>query len=116
MVRAALVILFAISGCSFPKDSTSVEDAVKATLRDPNSAQFQNFEFNEDRSVCGEVNARNAYGGMVGFQPFAVVDEVVFLYSPVNSFEQSVPIINHCSARIDGIVYAMRKEAAQSEY
>lgn len=63
-----------------------VEDALAHDrLRDPASAQFRgvhvayhacpaNFDCHKDPSplwaVCGEVNAKNGYGGYVGFEPF----------------------------------------------
>jgi hypothetical protein len=48
-------------------------------LRDPQSAQFRNVvtkSIAENRllMVCGEVNAKNAYGGYVGFQRFVYVE------------------------------------------
>lgn len=43
--------------------------AVIATLKDPSSAQFRNVVL-KGGAVCGEVNAKNAFGGYVGFQHF----------------------------------------------
>ena len=52
----------------------TVEAAVRRQLRDPDSARFERVEMRVDakgaRTVCGLVNARNAYGGYVGAQPF----------------------------------------------
>lgn len=42
-----------------------IERAVKARLRDPDSAQFKHL-----RNGCGYVNSRNGFGGMVGDTPF----------------------------------------------
>lgn len=42
-------------------------ELVKRSLRDPDSAQFRNVS-----GGCGEVNAKNAYGAMAGFEPFYV--------------------------------------------
>jgi hypothetical protein len=49
------------------------EDAVREKLRDPSSAQFRNVRLNSLSSseVCGEVNAKNAFGGYIGFVRFA---------------------------------------------
>lgn len=48
--------------------------AVVNKLRDPSSAQFRNVRriehSNGSTMFCGEVNGRNAYGGMSGFQRF----------------------------------------------
>lgn len=42
-------------------------ELVKRSLRDPDSAKFRNVA-----GSCGEVNAKNAYGAMAGFEPFHV--------------------------------------------
>ena len=58
---------------------TDAKDAILYNLKDPSSAKFRNirgiqvkWEKNiEDRLwICGEVNARNSYGGYTGFTPF----------------------------------------------
>lgn len=52
----------------------AAQDRVRAVLKDPESARFQNLSiktFEGERVVCGQVNAKNAYGGYVGFTRFA---------------------------------------------
>ena len=53
---------------------TAARQAVTDKLRDPSSAQFRNVRriehSNGSTMFCGEVNGRNAYGGMSGFQRF----------------------------------------------
>ena len=51
---------------------------VTAQLKDPTSAQFQGVKLNSESSAaCGQFNAKNSFGGFVGFQEFiATVDEV----------------------------------------
>lgn len=50
------------------------KDSVRAKIRDPDSAQFRGTFFNRNRDgipfACGEVNAKNAMGGMTGYQRF----------------------------------------------
>lgn len=52
------------------------KDAVRNSLRDPSSAKFQNVKVyrplpgQDTPIVCGEVNSKNAFGGMTGFQGF----------------------------------------------
>lgn len=42
-------------------------------LKDPGSVQFRNVQqFKRTGAVCGEFNARNSFGGYVGFAPFGV--------------------------------------------
>lgn len=48
--------------------------AVTALLRDPASAEFRGVYFRENPNsapvTCGEVNAKNGFGGMAGYQRF----------------------------------------------
>lgn len=47
--------------------------AVKARLRDGESAEFRNDQIGKaagSEIVCGEVNSRNGFGGMTGFQRY----------------------------------------------
>ena len=44
--------------------------AVSANLKDPESAQFRNIRETTPGFLCGEVNAKNAMGGYVGFKRF----------------------------------------------
>lgn len=52
------------------------KEAVRAGLKDPDSAKFQNFftskyEYNGSRlTTCGEVNAKNSLGGYTGFKRY----------------------------------------------
>ena len=52
----------------------AARQAVTDKVRDPSSAQFRNVRriehSNGSTMFCGEVNGRNAYGGMSGFQRF----------------------------------------------
>lgn len=53
---------------------TAARQSVLSELRDPSSAQFRNVRriqhANGTTMFCGEVNARNGYGGMAGFKRF----------------------------------------------
>ena len=56
------------------------------SMRDPASATFRsvfiqkriNPKTGEHVALCGEVNARNAYGGLTGFQKFMLVGDQVY--------------------------------------
>jgi len=56
------------------KHTRLVEDGVKLTLKDPNSAMFRGFKASiSDKgvvTVCGFVNAKNSFGGYTGYYPF----------------------------------------------
>ena len=61
-----------------------VREAVKERLKDPESAQFRKFRKVSDGEICGEVNAKNSYGGYTGFSAFiyfvkddrAIIDQI----------------------------------------
>lgn len=62
---AALALL---AGCS---DSSAARDAVKAGLKDPDSAEFGAIDVREGpggKWACVTVNARNSFGGYTGDQ------------------------------------------------
>lgn len=46
------------------------EKYVKAKLKDPDSAQFQNQFIGTKDAACGEVNAKNSFGGYIGFKRY----------------------------------------------
>ncbi len=47
-------------------------EAVKGQLRDPGSAEFRGLRLADQNTVCGEVNAKNGFGGYSGWQSFVV--------------------------------------------
>lgn len=73
---------FALAACGLLDGSRSVkseaQQAVKSLLKDPDSATFRNVQIRErgnidgqdQKLVCGEVNARGPMGGYVGYTRF----------------------------------------------
>ncbi len=61
------------------KDVAAVQDAVRARLKDPGSAQFGRAPLSAARNpngsiaVCGLVNSKNSFGGYSGARPFFAV-------------------------------------------
>jgi len=71
----SLTVALAIAGAtnSHAADfAASGKSAVLHDLKDARSAMFRNT-FVNGSSFCGEVNARNSYGGYVGYQRFIAV-------------------------------------------
>ena len=58
------------------REAISVLEAkTAASLKDPGSAQFRKLELKLSRTIlCGEVNAKNGFGGYVGFRPFVTTE------------------------------------------
>ena len=92
MRKSVLVVSLVLVGCTTaeqspppvvkattPRALTSaekavVEEGVRKSLKDPNSAMFGPMaaaqEDEKNTWVCGYVNARNSYGGYTGDKPF----------------------------------------------
>lgn len=51
----------------------AVKMLVSSTLKDPDSARFRGVKAKWG-TVCGEVNAKNSYGGYVGYRRFYAID------------------------------------------
>lgn len=57
---------------------------IKSALRDPGSAKFRNTKliyWQSNHIVCGEVNAKNAFGGLTGFNYFVYSDPLMRISS-----------------------------------
>lgn len=61
LTAIALVIL---TGCGVESE---LQNSVKSTLVDPDSAKFGQYKIINNRA-CYEVNAKNGYGGYTGMQ------------------------------------------------
>lgn len=53
------------------------EKYVKAKLKDPDSAQFQNQFIGIKGAPCGEVNSKNSFGGYTGFKRYISVGDAM---------------------------------------
>ncbi|MGH8123618.1 MAG: hypothetical protein ACREPT_12700 [Rudaea sp.] len=63
-----------LSACGVADDFGNDKKLVADSMKDPSSVQFRNMRRKNDsyNIVCGEVNAKNGYGGYVGFVPFEI--------------------------------------------
>ena len=58
---SVLFILLSLTGCS---EQSSIENAVRENLRDPESAQFKNTVVSKNSTqACVEWNSKNSFGG-----------------------------------------------------
>ncbi len=92
-MRAFLIAAIALTGCSGPspeieKDSNdsamimAAQEMVRATLKDPASAEFRNDrigQFQGKSVACGEVNANNSFGGKTGFKRYVAANELAVI-------------------------------------
>ena len=68
-VLAAVVSAQAHADKPSPRVERMVKEAVREVLKDPQSAQFESldtFVIAGRRTTCGQVNAKNSYGGYTG--------------------------------------------------
>jgi hypothetical protein len=80
-VRADLVAgASSNSGLKAPAMIAKAKRLLLSELKDPDSAKFRNIRMQEAdgaKFVCGEMNAKNSYGGYVGFTPFLTNGDTV---------------------------------------
>lgn len=78
MKQIILAIILSLIGLEIYADNTTlinqVKREVRSQLKDPSSARFDYVyvvtTISGVKAVCGEVNAKNSYGGYTGFTPF----------------------------------------------
>jgi len=54
-------------------DIELLKTAMQSSLKDADSAKFQNIRFGKgehESTICGEINAKNSYGAYGGFKTF----------------------------------------------
>lgn len=72
------------------------EDAIRAMLKDPESAKFSDVRANASM-VCGKVNAKNSYGGYPGSKRFYVTDSKAIVESDDPEIQRIVePVFSLC--------------------
>lgn len=81
----AFVLFVAMTNAGKPS-KYDYRPLLEASLKDPGSASYRNEEVRErsDGAViyCGEVNAKNTFGGYVGFQRFVISGGSIQMESP----------------------------------
>ena len=64
-------------------DMSTVKAVIEAQLKDPESARYRNVKQVGDY-ICGYVNAKNEFGGYVGFTDFLIQGQtVVWFHGPI---------------------------------
>lgn len=93
------VLPVALVACLFPvvsmaavrnaseKEIVVVKAALAEKLKDPDSMKLKNVQIAEDGTLCGDVNAKNSYGGYTGFSRF------IGMYFSANKEGKPVAII-----------------------
>lgn len=83
VILCALCVMVSFPALSASDSISSAENYIKQKMKDPDSTKFQNVRsINNSQGasyICGEANAKNSYGGYVGFKPFAYKEGRVVL-------------------------------------
>lgn len=72
IVAAALAVLI-LAGCSIESKYSEPLGKLRNMVRDPDTVQLRGLResvYQGDTYLCGEVNAKNAYGAYVGYERF----------------------------------------------
>lgn len=84
-MRVALAVALSVSACSAAAQQPSARDLgafvkqakaqIQGQLKDPGSAQFRGLYVarqagTDQLMLCGQINAKNSYGGYAGFTDF----------------------------------------------
>ena len=93
-------MLLACSGCS--SHENEAVSRINEQLFDPASAQFKNLHEVDRKGgwvVCGEVNAKNRFGGYTGFRRFMMTEkDGDIIFAGNSNIEETV-----ATALIDGL-------------
>jgi hypothetical protein len=83
LTTIAIIVAIVACGSAAERDAKQL---VELELVDPASAQYRGVISYRDGTVCGEVNAKNQFGGYVGFKPFTYVNGALItnqVYRPI---------------------------------
>jgi hypothetical protein len=95
-------IALGIGLCSCGEDDPFAREklAVRAALKDPDSAQFKDVRrCGSGVMVQGSVNAKNGFGGYTGFTDFYTDGEKASL-GEAGDVEAYIALVNRCTAEI----------------
>ncbi len=76
-MKFAVIVLVAlsVSGCGDNSvslgqitEKSKIQEAIRASLKDPESAKFGEWGLINEKSACMTVNAKNGFGGYTGDQ------------------------------------------------
>jgi hypothetical protein len=68
-MRRVVLVGLTLASCAKPQDDRRFQAALAAIVRDPQTTQFRDVSENA-RTICGQLNTKNAYGAYSGFLIF----------------------------------------------
>lgn len=89
----------AFKGATDEEIITSARESVTYDLKDSGSAVYRNEKIIRNEIgiyVCGEVNAKNSYGGYVGFMPYLSDGISSWIMTDEDSSGGSIAVLHYC--------------------
>lgn len=90
-----IILIFSLVGCEKDQQQKiddkrraldlQVQNIVRGNLKDGESAKFRN-----QHEMCGEVNAKNSFGGYTGFTRYILTSEKLFLENQYQESDYSI--------------------------
>ena len=84
----AIIATISLCACQSKREETAMK-AIANYARDPSSVEIRNVHEVPDlmgtQSICGEYNAKNRFGGYLGFAKFAVMADAPNIAIEANS-------------------------------
>ncbi|NBX02899.1 MAG: hypothetical protein EBR02_02295 [Alphaproteobacteria bacterium] len=87
------------------EEAIKAKESVKLALKDPESAQFRNLKLDIFGDVCGEVNARNSFGGYTGFKVFQIIKGRAIIEKELVGSKEEIAQINLNNALLSTTCY-----------
>jgi hypothetical protein len=67
------------------EEAKTAEERIRERLKDPDGATFRNTQTFDDGNACGEVNAKNGYGGFQGYSAWWISGGEAAIHKPEDS-------------------------------
>ena len=64
------------------------KQTLASRLKDSESAKFKNLTLSSKKVVCGQVNAKNAYGGYTGYNYFIGAGNLSYFQSDFKNYKE----------------------------
>lgn len=85
MTTKTLVLIACLVAIAPAHATDAIADAkarILETLKDPDSAKFRDVKLYKSGAVCGSYNAKNSYGGYVGYTHFGFTAQGAAILPP----------------------------------
>lgn len=96
LILGAIFVFFNVSSNPSKKIEEAAVNIIRDRLNDPESAKFLNVVYRPELGVCGEFNAKNKFGGYVGYKKFLVETPGMTLIEGPDLQEYQRDLLRNC--------------------